>query len=243
MIVSWPSLKSTIDSSSLSSGGLKYSESQNQYYINYYDGSLVISAYITKTNPANADQADFETNYLPLASSGAVLRRSGVTRTDFQDAFDKELAYTVTTDFRNSGTSQINILLLRLISSRTSHSLIKNVRFGNEDGNRSILRVYSMPTIVDPGENITENNRLINKANTRSADLLCTKNDGTMDISNRGTLLNIFVGHETGQTIEVPVELKLDKPDSGVSRILFTIQNSLAATSTHIDIDWLEEPI
>lgn len=168
-----------------------------------------------------------------------------VLSSPFEDAFSRDLAYTVTTDFKSSGISQINFLLLRLANGKNSHALIKKLRFGNKSGQRSILRVYSTPVVGPggPGVGLVERNRLINKANSRPSDLLANKNDGTMDVTNRGELLNIFVGHQLGQTIEVPLELRLEKPESGLSMLLFTIQNSLAATSTHIDVDWIETPI
>ncbi len=69
--LTWTELATFLTARSLS---VQYVDSNDQYILAGIDGDVVATAIIYKTTPANADQTDFETNYMPSGNAATNTR-------------------------------------------------------------------------------------------------------------------------------------------------------------------------
>jgi len=84
--IDWVDFKSFIDTHNLS---IQYITINNSYLMKAFNGAFTLECQVYKTDPANSDQTDFETNYIPTAnnnldpkdSDGSTIIRQKTTRT------------------------------------------------------------------------------------------------------------------------------------------------------------------
>lgn len=66
MLVNWPTLKEFATDRNI--GSLQYVNQNGRYLVTAMDSTFSVECVIVISNPAGADQTDFETNYLPTAN-------------------------------------------------------------------------------------------------------------------------------------------------------------------------------
>jgi hypothetical protein len=143
-------------------------------------------------------------------------------------------AFTFTSLLQNiDSNTEKDFLLLKNPSGSGKDILITHFKFGTDSQNvRSMIRIYSNPTVTTDGTSLTISNTLI-KSSPPSSGMEAYKFPTT---SAKGGNLNLDINPS-------------DSPSKGLNRwywvhpgnsILLTVENSVSNAKTFGDIYWLE---
>ncbi len=214
-----------------------YYEIQPHETISWANDSTLITdigsadAIVSTTNATGGNITDVNTavNYLKGNLPTVV---SSVN--DVLERLDNEQAYVSTTDLNSiSGTSEHNYMLITNPSSSGKKVMITHFSSGlNSATTRSLLRVYSTPTITTNGTALTVVNTYIKTSPI--SEVVKIYKDPT--ISARGTLMDMQVNPSDAPSRGMNRYLILDEGKS----LLCSMQNSVTGISTFLTVYFLE---
>lgn len=152
---------------------------------------------------------------------------------DVQNSVAQGFSYTSYTDFNNISSGEQDFFLMKNPAGSGKRLMITHLSFGVDSSSaRSIIKVYSDPTITIDGTAIPVVNTYIRDSNPSSV-VSCFK---LPTISARGSALNLQI-------------LPANQPSRGLNRfylvdpghdILVTINNSIGNAATFAEAYWLE---